>query len=146
MSTTFAIGELARQTGTKAETIRYYEKIGLLTAPLRSAGNYRSYSETDAQRLRFVRRSRELGFSIDQIRELMAFSSHGEADCSTVDNVVRSHVEDIEGKIRDLQALRGELSRMISRCPGGSIAGCRILEALDALPSHLDVPTGASRG
>jgi Cu(I)-responsive transcriptional regulator len=132
MSTTFTIGELARQTGTKAETIRYYEKIGLLGVPMRSAGNYRAYSEADAQRLRFVRRSRELGFSIEQIRELMAFSSHGQSDCSTVDNVVKSHVEDIEGKIRDLQALRNELTRMIGSCPGGSIAECRILDALDA--------------
>jgi Cu(I)-responsive transcriptional regulator len=132
MSTTFNIGELARQTGTKAETIRYYEKIGLLGAPMRSAGNYRSYSEGDAQRLRFVRRSRELGFSIERIRELMAFSSHAESDCSTVDNVVRSHVQDIEGKIRDLQALRNGLARMISSCPGGNIAKCRILEALEA--------------
>ena len=132
MSTTFTIGELAHQTGTKAETIRYYEKIGLLGAPMRSAGNYRVYSEADAQRLRFVRRTRELGFSIEQIRELMAFSSHGKSDCSTVDNVVNSHVEDIEGKIRDLQALRNELARMISSCPGGNIAECRILDALDA--------------
>lgn len=132
MSITFNIGQLARQAGVKAETIRYYEKIGLLGVPTRSAGNYRSYSEADAQRLRFVRRSRELGFSIDQIRELMAFSSHGESDCSTVDNVVRSHVQDIEGKIRDLQALSTELSRMIGSCPGGSITDCRILDALDA--------------
>lgn len=132
MSITFAIGELARQTRTKAETIRYYEKIGLLAAPQRSSGNYRSYSEADAQRLRFVRRSRELGFAIDQIRELMDLSSHREDDCSTVDKMVRSHVHDIEGKIRDLQTLSAELSRMIERCPGGNIAGCRILEALDA--------------
>lgn len=132
MSATFTIGRLAQQTATKAETIRYYEKIGLLGAPMRSAGNYRFYSDKDAQRLRFVRRSRELGFAIEQIRELMAFSSHSERDCSTVDNVVKAHVHDIEGKIRDLQALRIELERMISRCPGGNIAECRILEALDA--------------
>lgn len=132
MSATFTIGQLARQTETKAETIRYYEKIGLLAPPPRSAGNYRFYSESDAQRLRFVRRTRELGFAIEQIRELMAFSNHSERDCSTVDNVVKAHVHDIEGKIRDLQALQAELSKMIRGCPGGNIAGCRILEALDA--------------
>lgn len=132
MSSTFTIGQLARQTGTKPETIRYYEKIGLLEAPMRSAGNYRFYSRSDAQRLRFVRRTRELGFAIDQIRELMAFACNGEHDCSTVDNMVKAHVHDIEARIRDLQALRTELARMVRSCPGGNIESCRILEALDS--------------
>ena len=132
MPSTFTIGQLARQTGTKAETIRYYEKISLLAAPMRSAGNYRCYSQADAQKLRFVRRSRELGFGIEQIRELMAFSGQGERDCAMVDNVVKAHVQEIDGKIRDLEKLRMELGRMIGRCPGGNIAECRILAALDA--------------
>jgi|SRR5690554_3190007 len=132
MSPAITIGQLARRTGTKAETIRYYEKIGLLDEPMRSASNYRFYSDEDVQRLRFVRRTRELGFSIEQIRELMAFACHGEHDCSDVDNMVQAHVEDIEGKIRDLQALQTELGRMVRSCPGGSIGDCRILGALDA--------------
>lgn len=132
MSATFTIGQLARQAGTRAETIRYYEKIGLLDPPMRSAGNYRFYSDAEVQRLRFIRRSRELGFSIEQIRELMAFADHGERDCANVDNVALAHLRDIEGKIRDLEALHAELGRMLGSCPGGSIAQCRVLEALDA--------------
>lgn len=132
LPTTMTIGALARLTGTKAETIRYYERIGLLVPPVRSAGNYRAYSEDDVRRLRFVRRSRELGFGLEQIRELLALSTRADSDCSTVDDVAKSHVHDIEARIRDLQALQGELVRMIRSCPGGQIGACRILDALDA--------------
>ena len=130
MSRTFTIGQLAQNTGTKAETIRYYEKIGLLEAPARSEGNYRKYGASDQGRLSFVRRARELGFSIDQIRELIAFAEHGEHECSSVDDVVRLHITDINKKIRDLQALQIELKRMIGNCPGGRVSECRVLEAL----------------
>ncbi len=124
------IGQLARQTGTKAETIRYYEKIGLLQPPLRSDGNYRYFSAQDQRRLSFVRRARELGFSIEQIRELIALGEQREHECSSVDDVVKAHIADIARRIRDLQALQGELQRMIGNCPGGRVADCRVLEAL----------------
>lgn len=126
MTTAFTIGQLAARTGTKAETIRYYEKIGLLAAPPRSGGNYRHYDAAAAQRLGFVRRARELGFSIEQIRELLGFAIDGEHDCATVDDVVRAHLDDIARKLRDLQALEGELQRMIGACPvvASPIAGC----------------------
>lgn len=130
MSTSFSIGQLARQTGTKAETIRYYEKIGLLRAPLRSQGNYRCYDEGDQRRLAFVRRARELGFSIEQVRELIAFSEQREHACREVDEVVRLHIADITRRIHDLQALQDELQRMIGNCPGGRMADCRVLDAL----------------
>jgi Cu(I)-responsive transcriptional regulator len=130
MSVHFTIGQLARQTGTKAETIRYYEKIGLLQPPLRSEGNYRYYGEQDQRRLSFVRRARELGFSIGQVRELIAFGEHREHECSSVDDVVKAHIADITRKIHDLQALQSELERMIGNCPGGRVADCRVLEAL----------------
>jgi len=126
------IGQLARQTGTKAETIRYYEKIGLLQAPLRSEGNYRNYGAQDQRRLSFVRRARELGFSIEQIRELIAFAEQREHQCSSVDEVVKEHIADISRRIHDLQALQGELERMIGDCPGGRVADCRVLEALQS--------------
>lgn len=126
------IGQLARQTGTKAETIRYYEKIGLLQAPLRSEGNYRYYGAQDQRRLSFVRRARELGFSIEQIRELIAFAEQREHQCSSVDEVVKEHIADISRRIHDLQALQGELERMIGDCPGGRVADCRVLEALQS--------------
>lgn len=133
MSAHLTIGQLARQTGTKAETIRYYEKIGLLQPPLRSDGNYRYYSAQDQRRLSFVRRARELGFSIEQIRELIALGEQREHECSSVDDVVRAHITDIARRIRDLQALQGELERMIGNCPGGRVADCRVLEALQPM-------------
>jgi len=133
MSAHLTIGQLARQTGTKAETIRYYEKIGLLQPPLRSDGNYRYYSAQDQRRLSFVRRARELGFSIEQIRELIALGEQREHECSSVDDVVKAHITDIARRIRDLQALQGELERMIGNCPGGRVADCRVLEALQPM-------------
>ncbi|MET4618287.1 helix-turn-helix domain-containing protein [Stenotrophomonas sp. HMWF003] len=130
MSSTLTIGQLARQTGTKAETIRYYEKIGLLQPPIRSEGNYRCYGAQDQRRLAFVRRARELGFPIEQIRELIAFGEQRDHQCSSVDAVVKAHIADIARRVRDLQALQGELERMIGNCPGGRVAECRVLEAL----------------
>jgi len=143
MSATFTIGQLAARTGTKAETIRYYERIGLLTVPLRSEGNYRHYADADVQRLGFVRRARELGFSIEQVRELLGLAAHGEDACATVDEVVRQHLDEIGGKVRDLQALQAQLERMIGACPGGRIADCRVLDALQ--PHVPDPGPGAAR-
>jgi len=134
MSNHLTIGQLARETGSKAETIRYYENMGLLQPPLRSVGNYRYYGAQDQRRLSFVRRARELGFSIEQIRELIAFGEQREHECSSVDDVVKAHIADITRRIRDLQALQGKLKRMIGNCPGGRVADCRVLEALQSQP------------
>ncbi|KAF1013411.1 MAG: HTH-type transcriptional regulator HmrR [Stenotrophomonas maltophilia] len=127
---TFSIGQLARRTGTKAETIRYYEKIGLLRAPLRSQGNYRCYGADDQRRLAFVRRARELGFAIEQIRSLIAFSAQHEQACAPVDDVVQAHIDDIARRIQDLQGLQAQLERVRSTCPGGRVTDCRVLDAL----------------
>lgn len=124
------IGKLARSTGTKAETIRYYEKIGLLGAPTRSTGNYRSYGQADLVRLRFVRRSRELGFPIEHVRELLDLADQRERDCCKIDALTREHLDAVERKIADLSALRHELAAMLDACHGGIVADCRILEAL----------------
>ncbi|EQM88010.1 MULTISPECIES: MerR family transcriptional regulator [Stenotrophomonas] len=130
MSEIFTIGQLARETGTKAETIRYYEKIGLLEAPARSGGNYRHYGQAARRRLAFVRRARELGFSIEQIRELIAFGEQAEHQCSSVDEVVKTHIDDIKRKVSDLLALQVELQCMLANCSGGRVADCRVLGAL----------------
>ena len=127
------IGDLARATATKVETIRYYERIGLLIAPQRTPGNYRSYSSQDLKRLSFIRRSRDLGFSIDQVRKLLDLADQQERSCEAVDLVALQHVTEIDRKIRDLQALRTELERMLKECQGGTIAECRIIEALSPL-------------
>ncbi|KRG40708.1 MerR family transcriptional regulator [Stenotrophomonas panacihumi] len=130
MSTAFTIGKLARQAGTQPETIRYYEKIGLLDAPPRSEGNYRHYGPPDQRRLAFILRARELGFPIDNIRELIALGEQREHACSSVDDVARRHIAGIARRIQDLQSLQRELERMIEGCPGGRVADCRVLEAL----------------
>ena len=126
----FTIGALAKATGTNIETIRYYERIGLLPQPARTAGNYRHYQPNHLARLGFIRRSRELGFSLDAIRGLLRLADEKERDCAAVDEIARAHVEEIERKIADLTALRRELRNLISQCSHGTIAQCRILDAL----------------
>jgi Cu(I)-responsive transcriptional regulator len=124
------IGELARATDTKTETIRYYERIGLLPIPPRTEGNYRDYSAAHVSRLSFIRRSRDLGFSIQQIRELLDLSDQKEQSCEAVDAIAREHLVDVKRKLADLSALRRELDALIGQCRHGTIAECRILDAL----------------
>jgi Cu(I)-responsive transcriptional regulator len=124
------IGELARVADTKAETIRYYERIGLLPPPPRTAGNYRDYSVTHVSRLMFTRRARDLGFSIEQIRALIELADNKEQSCEAVDLIARQHLADVKRKLADLTALRRELESLIGQCRHGTIAHCRILEAL----------------
>ncbi|SIO52139.1 transcriptional regulator, MerR family [Bradyrhizobium erythrophlei] len=124
------IGELARAADTKAETIRYYERIGLLPAPPRTPGNYRDYSAEHVSRLAFTRRARDLGFSIDQIRTLLDLADQKEQSCKAVDAIAREHLTEVKRKLADLGALRRELESLIGQCRHGTIAECRILEAL----------------
>jgi Cu(I)-responsive transcriptional regulator len=125
-----SIGEAARAAGTGAETIRYYEKIGLLPKPARTAGNYRSYGSQEVARLTFIRRARELGFSLDQVRTLLSLSDDRGRSCAEVDEIARGHLDAVEHKIADLMALKRELSSVISQCGQGTIADCRILDAI----------------
>lgn len=125
-----AIGELARATGTKAETIRYYERIGLLRPPSRTASNYRSYGADELARLSFIRRARSLGFSIEHVSELLELSDCRDRSCEAVDALATGHLATIDAKIADLTALRRELADVIGRCQQGTIAECRILDAL----------------
>jgi Cu(I)-responsive transcriptional regulator len=125
------IGDLAKATGTKVVTIRYYEQIGLLPVPSRTDGNYRSYSEEHLRRLRFVRRCRDLGFTLGQVRELLHLSLQQSQQCAEVDRITAQHLGEIERKIADLNRLAGELRRLSACCEGeGLIADCRIIEAL----------------
>ena len=125
-----SIGEAAKAAGTGAETIRYYEKIGLLPKPARTSGNYRSYGSQEVSRLTFIRRARELGFRLDQVRMLLSLSDDRGKSCADVDEIARAHMVTVEHKIADLRALKRELSNVISQCGQGTIADCRILEAL----------------
>ena len=128
--TNLAIGDLAKATGTKVVTIRYYEQAGLLPAPRRTASNYRAYDTGHLQRLRFIRRCRDLGFSVDQVRELLAMTENGDRDCCTIDQIARAHLKTVRQKIVDLSRLASELDRISSQCRGGTVAECRIIEAL----------------
>jgi len=123
-------GRLATATGTKIETIRFYEKIGLLAKPARSTSNYRSYGSADVDRLSFIRRARDLGFSLDQIRALLDLSDDRNRSCCAVDEIAREQLEAVEKKVADLLALKRELSHLIDQCSRGTIAECRILGAL----------------
>jgi Cu(I)-responsive transcriptional regulator len=124
------IGELARAADTKVESIRYYERIGLLPAPPRTEGNYRDYSPAHANRLSFTRRARDLGFSIEQIRALLDLADQRERSCAAVDALAREHLADVKRKLADLAALRRELDSLIGQCRHGTIAECQIIEAL----------------
>jgi DNA-binding transcriptional MerR regulator len=124
------IGQLGSATDTKIETIRYYEKIGLLPQPRRTSGNYRSYAIEHMQRLVFIRRARELGFSIGDVRELLKLAAHGEEPCREVDQLVARHLETTEKKIEALTRLRRELRDTLASCKGGRIAECRVIQAL----------------
>lgn len=124
------IGELARTTSTKVETIRFYEKIGLLPEPGRTSANYRDYGAAHLARLSFIRRARDLGFTLDQVRELLTLSDDRSRSCGAVDTVARAHLAQIDQKIADLRALRRELDELIGQCRQGAISECRIIEAL----------------
>ena len=116
-------------------TVRYYEQIGLLPVPSRTAGNYRTYSNEHVRRLRFIRRCRDLGFTLDQIRDLLRLSSQKDEECAEVDRITAQHLIEIEQKIADLKRLAKELRRLNNCCQGkGIIADCRIIEALSPPP------------
>ena len=129
------IGELARVTNTKAETIRYYERIGLLPSPPRTAGNYRDYSAAHVSRLTFTRRARDLGFSIEQIRALLNLADDKSQSCEAVDAIAREHLSDVQRKLADLEALGRGLDSLIGQCRHGTVADCRIIEALAPVPA-----------
>lgn len=130
MTITLNIGQLASAAETPAATIRYYEKIGLLSSPTRTAGNYRRYGADDLARLTFVRRARDIGFTIEQVRNLLDLSDQKETDCCTVMQLTRQHLEEIEQKISDLTALKQQLTGLLGSCQGGRVADCRIIDGL----------------
>lgn len=124
------IGDLGKATNTKVETVRYYERIGLLPEPVRSSGNYRTYGTAELGRLSFIRRARDLGFSLDQVRALLSLSDDRTCDCAGIDRIANEHLREVDRKLADLSALRRELKAVIESCDGGTVAECRIIEAL----------------
>lgn len=124
------IGELARRTDVKIPTIRYYEQIGLLPTPPRTEGKQRRYGAEEVKRLNFVRHARELAFDVDDIRQLLALSETPQQSCHEADSIAMRHLEQIEERIRQLDALRAELRRMVDECGHGRICECRIVEVI----------------
>jgi Cu(I)-responsive transcriptional regulator len=133
-----SIGDLAKTTDTKVETIRYYERINLLPAPGRTPGNYRSYGPEHLNRLSFIRRARDLGFSLAQVRNLLGLADQRHRSCDAVDAIAREHLAQVERKIADLAALQRELDSIISQCSHGTVAECRIIEALSPAGARAD--------
>lgn len=122
--------ELARRTGCNLETIRYYEKIGMMPEPPRTASGYRVYDETHVARLRFILRARELGFSIEEIRGLLALVDGGTQTCSEVKERTERHLAEVRTKIADLKRIEKVLATTAARCSGEHVPECPVLEAL----------------
>ena len=130
MAQDLSIGVLSRQAGVKVPTIRYYESIGLLPEPARTASNRRVYGPDATNRLQFIRHARELGFELDAIRRLLALSDQPQHSCTEADTIAREHLHEIDSRIARLDALRIEVQYMIDECARGRIAQCRIMEVL----------------
>ena len=124
------IGVLSRRTGCKVETIRYYERIGLLPAPSRSAGGHRLFGEDHLKRLTFIRRGRELGFSLDDIRGLLGLVDGGAYTCAEVKAVTLEHLGEVRRKLADLRRLERVLKGMAAECEGGAVPDCPVIDAL----------------
>ena len=132
-----ARGALAALTGCNIETIRYYEMVGLLPPPPRSAGGHRLYGRDLVKRLNFVRRGRDLGFTLEEIRALLRLVDGGTYTCAEVERLARDHVHEIRRKIADLRRLQRVLETMAAQCSGGAVPDCPIIDALfdlDGLP------------
>ncbi|WP_435104102.1 MerR family transcriptional regulator [Arhodomonas sp. AD133] len=124
------IGELAAETGVKIETIRYYERVEILPAPARTANNYRTYTRTHLRRLRFVRRARALGFTLDEVRTLLAMIDGGDYTCAEVKTLGERHLADIRAKIAELRRMEDVMGQVVEQCSGARTPDCSMLEAL----------------
>ena len=129
-ATHFPIGTLSAKTGVNIETIRYYEKIGLIPPPPRTEGRQRVYDSAHLKRLTFIRRGRELGFSLDEIRELLGLVRGHDLTCASVKVLTEQHIADIKGKIADLKRLGRVLRQMADQCHGTHVPDCPILDVL----------------
>ena len=131
----YAIGDLARQTGTKVETIRWYEKDGVMPPPARTEGGRRAYTREHLDRLAFIRHARELGFPLNEVRALLRLADDPDRPCAEADAIARQHLEAVRSRLARLQALETELVRMVEACGHGKVAECRVIQVLADL-SH----------
>ena len=126
----FRIGALSRQSGVKIETIRYYERIGIMPPPPRSQSGYRLYESHHLRRISFIRKSRQLGFSLEEIRGLLALVDEHAYSCAQVQALTQNHLETTRRKIADLQKLEGVLGDMVAQCDGGLVPDCPVIDIL----------------
>ncbi len=125
-----SIGELSKRSGVKITTIRYYESVGLVSKPERSAGGRRLYGEDDIKRIGFIKHSRFLGFSLDAVREMLHLQATPEMDCSTANEIAETQLALVRQRIAQLKSLEKELERIAKVCGGGAVADCKVIEAL----------------
>jgi MerR family copper efflux transcriptional regulator len=128
-----SIGDVAKQAGVHIETLRYYERRGLLASPPRSTSNYRLYSEETVHRVRFIKGAQELGFSLKEILELLSLRAEPTTSCEDIREHAEAKIKDIEAKIRSLQAMKRALAKLVTECSGsGPITECPILESFES--------------
>ncbi len=127
-----SIGELSRRTGCNVETVRYYERVGVMPKPPRTAGGHRFYPAEQVKRLAFIRRGRELGFTLDQIRGLLRFVDSGDFSCADIKALTDVHLTELRDKIADLRRMERVLKDMAAQCDGGRVPECPIIDALSA--------------
>ena len=135
-----AIGELSRRTGVNIETIRYYERIKMLPTPPRTASGRRIYGATDLRILAFIRRARELGFSLDEIRALLRLGGPEKASCREVREIAAHHLEGIRAKLGDLRKLERLLAKTVAQCSGRTAPDCPVLDILDVQRPNAGLP------
>ena len=124
------IGALSKRTGCNIETIRFYERIGIMPNPARTQGGHRVYTQDHLKRLTFVRRSRELGFTLDQVRNLLSLVDSDDYTCDEVKAMTVEHADEVRQKIADLNKLKRVLDDMVSQCDRGDIPDCPVIDAL----------------
>jgi MerR family mercuric resistance operon transcriptional regulator len=129
-SATYSRGQLATLTNVKGETIRYYETSGLLGTPARSQGGHRIYSEEHVRQLIFIRRCRELGFTLNEIQGLLSLASSADKTCEQVRHATADHLSDVQKKIKDLRKMERTLKELISQCETNATPECPIIDAL----------------
>lgn len=130
MNARYAIGDLGRLTNTKVQTIRYYEQIGVMPEPMRTENGQRRYGQAQLDRLAFIRHSRELGFSLPQIRSLLDLSDRPDRPCAEADRIAQENLLAVRRRIRSLKALEEELERMVGQCDGDRVCDCRVIKVL----------------
>ena len=126
------IGALSKETGVNIETIRYYERIGIMPKPPRTEGGHRTYDEPQVKRLGFIARSRQLGFSLDEIRDLLSLVDGHKFTCAQVRRLTLDHAAEVTAKIRDLKKLEHVLRDMAEKCSGRRVPDCPIIDVLFA--------------